>query len=143
MIVENAVYPKAEQFQALIGHNDGKPIVMLNLLKFKEKAAYADGRKTDLTGRQAYMLYGQEMSPFVESNGGKFIWMGKVEALAIGLVGDNKGDIWDVAALMQYPSAEAFMKIATHPKVQEIGVHREAGLAGQLLILCKDGGPGR
>jgi uncharacterized protein (DUF1330 family) len=140
MIVENAVYPKAEQFQALIGQNDGKPIVMLNLLKFKDKAVYADGRKTDLTGQQAYMLYGQEMSPFVESNGGKFIWMGAVAALAIGRIGDTNADLWDVAALMQYPSAEAFMKIATHPKVQEIGVHREAGLAGQLLILCKSGG---
>jgi uncharacterized protein (DUF1330 family) len=143
MIVENAVYPKAEQFQALMGQNDGKPIVMLNLLKFKDKAVYADGRKTELTGQQAYMLYGQEMSPFVESNGGKFIWMGKVEALAIGIVGAGQADLWDVAALMQYPSAEAFVKIATHPKVQEIGVHREAGLAGQLLILCKDGGPAR
>lgn len=139
MIVENAIYPKSEQFQALMKQNDGKPIVMLNLLKFKDKAAYADGRKTDLTGQQAYMLYGQEMSPFVESQGGKFIWMGKIEALAIGVV----AEMWDVAALMQYPSAEAFMKIATHPKVLEIGVHREAGLAGQLLILCKDGAEGR
>jgi uncharacterized protein (DUF1330 family) len=143
MIVENALYPKADQFQALMKQNDGKPIVMLNLLKFKDKAAYADGRKTELTGQQAYNLYGSEMAPFVESNGGKFIWMGKVEALAIGVIGDGKGDMWDVAALMQYPSAEAFMKIATHPKVQEIGVHREAGLAGQLLILCKDGAMGR
>jgi uncharacterized protein (DUF1330 family) len=139
MIVENAVYPKAEQFQALIEQNDGKPIVMLNLLKFKDKAVYADGRKTELTGQQAYQLYGMEMAPFVESNGGRFIWMGKVGALAIGQV----GEMWDVAALMEYPSAGAFMKIATHPKVQEIGVHREAGLAGQLLILCKDGAMGR
>lgn len=139
MIVENALYPKSEQFQALIKQNDGKPIVMLNLLKFKDKAVYADGRQTGLTGQQAYQVYGSQMAEFVQSNGGKFIWMGKVEALAIGVVGDGQGDIWDVAALMQYPSAEAFMKIATHPKVQEIGVHREAGLAGQLLILCKDG----
>jgi uncharacterized protein (DUF1330 family) len=139
MIVENAVYPKAEQFQALMQQNDGKPIVMLNLLKFKDKAAYADGRATELSGQEAYQLYGSQMASFVESNGGKFIWMGKIEALAIGVV----GDIWDVAALMQYPSAEAFMKIATHPKVQEIGVHREAGLAGQLLILCKEGAMGQ
>jgi uncharacterized protein (DUF1330 family) len=143
MIVDNAVYPKAEQFQALLKQNDGKPVVMLNLLKFKDKAVYADGRATELSGQEAYQLYGSQMAPFVESNGGKFIWMGKIEALAIGVVGASQADMWDVAALMQYPSAEAFMKIATHPKVQEIGVHREAGLAGQLLILCKEGGMGR
>jgi uncharacterized protein (DUF1330 family) len=133
MIVENALYPKAEQFQAVLRHSDGKPVMMLNLLKFKERAVYADGRATSLTGQEAYNLYGVEMAPFVESQGGKFVWMGKAEALVLGEV----GEMWDVAALMQYPSAEAFVKIATHPKVQEIGVHREAGLAGQLLILCK------
>ncbi len=37
--------------------------------------------------------------------------------------------------IAEYPSRAAFHRIATSPEVQAIGVHREAGLAGQLLIL--------
>jgi hypothetical protein len=37
-------------------------------------------------------------------------------------------------ALVEYPSREAFLAIATDPHVQEIGVHRAAGLESQWLI---------
>ena len=36
--------------------------------------------------------------------------------------------------LVEYPSREAFLAIATDPHVQEIGVHRAAGLESQWLI---------
>ena len=38
---------------------------------------------------------------------------------------------------MEYPSRAAFQRIATLPEVQAIGVHREAGLEGQLLIMTE------
>lgn len=41
-----------------------------------------------------------------------------------------------MAAIMEYPSREAFVAIATSPEVLELGKHRKAGLAGQLLIQC-------
>jgi hypothetical protein len=41
---------------------------------------------------------------------------------------------------MEYPSRAAFVEIATSPEVQEIGRHRKAGLAGQLLIQCSEPG---
>lgn len=44
------------------------------------------------------------------------------------------GDLWDMVGLVEYPSREEFVQIATALQVREIGVHREAGLAGQLLI---------
>jgi hypothetical protein len=37
------------------------PIAMVNLLKFKEKAEYEDGRDSDLTGEEAYAIYGKEV----------------------------------------------------------------------------------
>jgi hypothetical protein len=43
--------------------------------------------------------------------------------------------LWDAVAIAQYPSRAEFHRIATAPEVQAIGVHREAGLAGQLLIM--------
>ena len=36
--------------------------------------------------------------------------------------------------LVEYPSRQAFLAIATDPHVQEIGVHRVAGLGSQWLI---------
>ena len=130
MKVENAVYPTREQLTALISRNTSKPIVMLNLLKFKEKAVYKDGRATDLTGREAYQKYADLMVPFVHSHGGRIVFTGAANGLVIGEV----GEMWDMVALMEYPSAEAFAKIAMSPEVAGFGVHREAGLAGQLLV---------
>ncbi len=36
---------------------DDDPILMVNLLKFKDKAEYEDGRVSNLTGREAYEIY--------------------------------------------------------------------------------------
>lgn len=130
MQVANGVYPTPQQITALATDSSPEPVVMLNLLKFRPKAEYADGRPTDLTGAQAYMLYGQKMRTIVEREGGKFLFVGEIKSLVIGAVEDN----WDVAAMVEYPSAAAFARIVTLPEVAEIGVHRTAGLAGQLLI---------
>jgi len=130
MNVENHVYPTRERLETLLANPSDKPIVMLNLLKFRAKAVYEDGRKTDLTGREAYMLYGEQMQKYVTKHGGRFIFSATIDQLVIGEV----GDMWDVVALMEYPSAAAFAKIAMSPDVAEFGVHRQAGLEGQLLI---------
>jgi len=130
MKVENAVYPTGKQIKELQSDRSAKPIVMLNLLKFRAKAQYPDGRQTHLTGAQAYGVYAEAMQKIVEREGGKFLFAGDVKYLPVGEV----ESLWDVAGLVQYPSAAAFAKIATSPEVAEIGVHRAAGLEGQLLI---------
>jgi len=131
--VENAVYPGLEGIQALGRDASPAPIAMLNLLKFRDKALYKDGRPDDISGREAYQRYATEMTKIVEREGGRIIFAGRIEGLVIGEV----GEMWDVAAIMQYPSRAAFQRIVTLPEVAEIGVHREAGLAGQLLIMTE------
>ena len=130
MKFENAVYPTSAQIDVLTRESSTQPIVMLNLLKFRAAARYEDGRKSDLTGAQAYGLYAERMRVIVEREGGRFLFAGDIKGLAIGEV----EGLWDVAALVEYPSASAFAKIVTLPEVAEIGVHRAAGLEGQLLI---------
>ena len=130
MKFENAVYPTSAQIDLLTRESSTEPIFMLNLLKFRAAARYEDGRKSDLTGAQAYALYAERMRVIVERNGGRFLFAGDIKGLAIGEV----EGLWDVAALVEYPSASAFAKIVTLPEVAEIGVHRAAGLEGQLLI---------
>ena len=132
MKVENAVYPKGEQLTETVAKGVNKPIVMVNLLKFKDKSSYKDGRPDDASGAEAYNRYGAPMLDFVKKNGGRVLFYGEVKSLVIG----NVEEMWDAVALVEYPSSEAFTKIAMSPEVAKIGVHREAGLAGQLLIQC-------
>lgn len=131
MKVVNHVYPNFEQLMPLANDPTPGPIAMVNLLKFRDKAEYADGRADDVSGREAYMRYAAEMAPIVEGAGGRFVFSGEVKGLVIGEV----DELWDAVGIAEYPSRAEFHRIATSPEVQAIGVHREAGLAGQLLIL--------
>jgi uncharacterized protein (DUF1330 family) len=128
--VENALYPTGSRIEALMADASGGPVVMLNLLRFRAKAAYSDGRPTSLTGRQAYDLYATAMQRVVEDRGGRVLFGGDIASVVIGDV----DDIWDTCVLVEYPSAAAFAAIVMSPEVAEIGVHRAAGLDGQLLI---------
>lgn len=130
MDVENHVYPPRSRVEALLADNSADPVVMLNLLKFREKAVYADGRASDLTGREAYNLYGAAMQKIIEDNGGQVLFGGDIASVVIGEV----GDVWDTCLLVEYPSAAAFATIVASPEVMEVSVHRVAGLEGQLLI---------
>ena len=130
MDVENATYPTASRVEALMADDSGGPVVMVNLLRFRAKAVYPDGRPSDLTGRQAYNLYAAPMQHVIEQGGGKVLFGGDIASLVIGDV----EDLWDTCVLVEYPSAAAFAAIVTSPEVAEIGVHRAAGLSGQLLI---------
>jgi uncharacterized protein (DUF1330 family) len=131
MKVVNHVYPTSEQIMPLAQDQTPGPIAMVNMLKFRDKAQYQDGRPDDISGREAYMRYVAQMGPIVEAAGGRFLFSGDVQGLVIGEV----EELWDAVGIAEYPSRVEFHRIAMSPEVQAIGVHREAGLAGQLLIL--------
>lgn len=133
MEVSNAVNPTPEQLQAFLASDFSGPVAMLNLLKYRDKASYADGRETDLTGEAAYGLYGAKMAPFVLANGGRLLYAGSAEFTMLGSIEQP----WDSVAIMEYPSKEAFVEIVSDPKVHEFAVHRAAGLEGQLLIATR------
>src|SRR5271156_5504769 len=133
MKVENAIYPTADGIQALARDSSSAKIAMLNLLKFREKAVYKHGRADNITGREAYQRYANAMTKIVEREGGRILFAGRIAGVVIGEV----EGVWDVAAIMEYPSRAAFERIVTLPEVQEISVHREAGLEGQLLIMTE------
>lgn len=135
MKVENQVHPNPEQIAEFLRGPDA-PVVMVNLLKFRETAQYADGRETSLSGFDAYQLYATEMRKLVEAAGGRFLFAGAVEGLLLGDV----EEAWDVVGLVEYPSPKTLVEIASTPGFAEIEVHREAGLAGQLNITTRGQG---
>jgi uncharacterized protein (DUF1330 family) len=122
-----ALYPKREQLEALLASPETGPVVMLNLLRFKERASAPD---EGASGQEAYQRYGDAMLRLVESRGGRLIWQGRVASQVIGAEAEG----FQMAALVEYPSRKAFVEIATSPEVAAIGVHRAAGLEGQWLL---------
>lgn len=138
MKVVNQVVPSAEQMTEFFGSGDDGPFVMINLLKFKSKAQYADGRETDLSGAQAYAIYGAAVQKCIADVGATAGFSGAVTGLLLGEVEEN----WDMVALVEYPSLEAFRSMMMSPEYQKIAVHRSAGLAGQLNIRAKPGALG-
>ena len=51
MKVENKLRPNAKQMAGFLIGDTKTTIHMVNLLKFKNKAKYKDGRQTNLTGQ--------------------------------------------------------------------------------------------
>jgi len=129
MNIENNLLPTADQAARFFGGEEG-PFVMVNLLKFKDKAEYSDGRDAALSGAEAYRRYAVGVSKLVEGLGGRIVYSGNVTGLMIG----EADPLWDMVALAEYPSLAAMRAMIESPEYQALAVHRIAGLAGQLNV---------
>ncbi len=109
----NAMQPTPEQIKAFLALPK-KPVVMVNLLKIKDASEY--------------QKYGMGVSKLLSDIGAEIIFRGQCQNTFIG------GTEWDTFALVRYPSPQAALKMFSLPGYQAIHVHRDAGLAGQILM---------
>ena len=130
MNVENAVTPTPEQIKELSEDGHDRPIYMVNLLKFKEKAEYEDGRETEMSGQEAFALYTAETIAHLAKVGGKPVIGGRVTGLRLGHV----EELWDSVVIAMYPNRKAMLAMIMDPEYRKSAEHRAAGLAGQLNI---------
>lgn len=131
MEVVNEVLPSSpERLAAMAEPGPAGPIFMVNLLKFKDQAEYEDGRATELTGREAYQLYGAAVSNLITEYDGEIVFAGDVTFLSLGQV----EELWDEVAIAKYPNRGALLAMSTSDEWRAAAVHRAAGLAGQLNI---------
>ena len=130
MKVINSLMPNAAQMAGFVEEPETGPIYMVNLLKFRDKAAYPDGSEAELSGREAYARYGAAVAQLLSDLGGGMVFMGDVSRLMLGEV----EDLWDQVAIAWYPSRQAMLDMMQSEAYQAIHVHRDAGLAGQLNI---------
>lgn len=133
MQVVNHLHPSPEQAKAFFGADEDGPMCMVKLLKFREKAEYADGSEPELSGRDAFLRYGAGVQACIAAVGGRARFSGFVTDLMLGEV----EELWDMVAIAEYPSRAAMMKMVQSPEYQAITKHRDAGLAGQLNIRTK------
>jgi uncharacterized protein (DUF1330 family) len=121
--------PTPAQFTALAADQSDEPIVMVNLLRFKDEA---DGVDAGISGWEAYRRYGAAIQPFLERVGGQVVSM--VEARQ-SVIGPERPE-WDAVLLVAYPSRKAFVSMAADPDyLQEAHPHRDAALEDSRLIV--------
>lgn len=123
--------PTSQQFQHFLDMEHEGPLVMLNVLKFRERSASDEG-----SGAEAYGRYGEQATKLVERQGGRLLYFGPVSATLIG----EDADDYDAVALVEYPSREAFVDMIASDDYSQAHEHREAGLAYQLLIATSPAG---
>ena len=79
-----------------------QPIVILNMLRFRENALEGFG-VDGMSGRDAFMRYGQMNAEDDVTYGAEPIWVGPAHNT---IIGDEK---WDLVLLVRYPSRQHFI----------------------------------
>jgi len=105
-----------DQFREMIKNPNDKPVVMLNLLKFKKEG-----------GRKSYSRYIKEANRFVEEVGGKLLLLSKPKELL------NGREKWDLLMLVKYPSRKAFLQMVNNSEYLKIHSFREEALVSAVL----------
>lgn len=128
--------PERDQFDAFKDLPRDQPVLMLNFLRFRDKAAYPDG--SEATGAEAYAAYGRDSGPIFRRVGGEIVWRAKPELMVIG-PSDKQ---WDLVFVARYPTAAAFLEMVTDPDYQKAVKHRQAAVADSRLIRMSEADEG-
>jgi uncharacterized protein (DUF1330 family) len=131
-IDRGTITPTPEQVAAFSTRvPDGRRLVMINLLRFREWADYPPGTRTEThTGREAYELYSRHAMKYLAEVGGRPIWRGEARYAVIAPAGEQ----WDEAILVEYPSRSAFERMITNASYQSGLYLRTAALDDSRLI---------
>ncbi len=124
-----SIEPTPEQLQRLVASDDQSPVVMINLLRFKDRADGIDAAD-GITGAEAYRRYAEATQPFLEGVGARLLL---ALAATESVVGPDHQE-WDLMLAVEYPSRAAFLTMATNPDYLKIHAHRVAALSDARLI---------
>jgi uncharacterized protein (DUF1330 family) len=131
---EHYVQPSEEQLAALAAIQREGPVHMLNLVRFRERAEYPDGRS--LSGAEAYRAYSRAASPAFQRVGASQLWLASHELTLIGPAHER----WDAVFVAAYPSGQAFLAMLQDPSYREAFKHRTAAVLDSRLIRLQPAG---
>ena len=109
--------PQEINAELIAGLPDAGPVVMVNMLRLRDRAAYK--RYSELT------------MPLIKARGGTVLWAGNGEAVAYG---DAQADRWDYVVLVRYPSRAAFLDMLRSREYAAANVHREQAVEKHLIL---------
>ena len=102
------------------------PIWMVNLMKYRDTADYADGRESTISGREADDIYAPV--DVLADIGAEIVFVADVDQQ---LLGDDT--VWDRVAIVKYASRRSFIEMQSRPDFQEKHAHKEAGMATTIV----------
>lgn len=120
--------PTQDQIAHFVAGDLDEPVVMLNLLRFADRADRGSG--SDESGQDSYRRYGERVVQMVEAIGGKVVWLGRAHAPLIG----PEAEHWDTIVLVRYPSRRAFIEMTSSGEYKEAASDRTAGLVDSRLV---------
>ena len=118
----------AERWAELDDETDG-PFLAINLMRYRERAEYLDGRETDLTGREADDAY-TPLGPLV-TVGASFLLAADVEQQPAGEPGFHR------VAIVRYPTRRSFLHMQELDEFQELHVHKDAGIEFTIIAAAE------
>jgi uncharacterized protein (DUF1330 family) len=121
------VHPNDAGLAAMATGDPDEPVVMLNLLRYRDIAQAGHG-VDGMSGREAYGEYGRRFATLQPRFGGEPIWMGRGLHPIIG------NEPWDIVILVRYPTRRQFLSMLKDPDYQAIAPIRAAALADSRLI---------
>ena len=128
------IEPTEEAVIALLRKRIEGPVVMLNLLRFRDEADYSHAPELapdqPVSGRDAYLRYMRETQPIIEQTGAKLLFAGDAAPFLIG----PSDEQWDMALLVEQASVDAFLSHAQNPAALAVLPHRTAALADSRLL---------
>lgn len=138
---QGSVDPSRAQFDAFKALPRDRPIHMLNLIRLRQTADYPAGHPDHgkgLTGLDAYRAYGRATAVFLQRLGARQVWVGRPETVVTG----PSDERWDLAFIVEYPGASAFLAMVTDPQYREDVKHRTAAVEDSRLIRLAPLAPG-
>jgi hypothetical protein len=112
---------------AMMSPQDDGPVWMVNLMKYREVADYADGRESTISGRDADDAYSPLDS--LAAVGAAPVFFGDVDQQ---LLGDET--TWDRIGVVKYPTRKAFIDMQSLPSFQKSHHHKDAGMESTIVM---------
>lgn len=110
------------------------PVIMLNLLRFREVADYTAhpdlAPAAPISGAEAFDRYFRHTLPFLRASGGDVVFLGAGGPYLIG----PEGERWDRAMLVRQTSVAAFLAFARRDAYLAGLGHRAAALQDSRLL---------
>jgi hypothetical protein len=109
---------------------DDGPVWMVNLMKYRDVADYADGWESIISGREADDLYNP--IEVLNSFGADVVFVADVVRQPLG-----DSPTWDRIAVVKYPTRRSFIDMQSRADFQALHVHKDAGMEETIVLGCQ------
>jgi uncharacterized protein (DUF1330 family) len=117
-----AIEPSSADLQRFGEGDDGRPLVLVQLLRFAEG------------GRERYLEYSAAAQRLLARVGAQVLYAGECTEPLLA----PQGGGWDAVVLVRYPRRAAYLEMLALPEYQEIAPLRRAALREAALLPMND-----